>query len=134
MELCAPYGQLVQTKLAVGPNRWRLVMHISLNWAPQLINLSGAAFRVLNKEAIYRNQAFVEFVHISAAVSMATRYADSSDPAKVRLNTVLPRASCLTGPYLCHQASTKPDNHSGKGQDGFPPVLLEAGDYQRAWQ
>ena len=30
VELCAPYGQLVQTKLAVGPNRWRLVMHISL--------------------------------------------------------------------------------------------------------
>ena len=89
---------------------------------------------MLNNEGEYRNQAFVEFVDISAAVSMATRYADGSDPAKVRLNTVLPRASCLTGPFLSYQTSTKPDNHSGKGQDSFPPVLLEAGDHQCAWQ
>ncbi len=50
IELCQPFGKLVQTKLNVGANK---------------------------------NQAFVEFTDMNAAIQMVSYYASSADPAKV---------------------------------------------------
>ena len=51
IELCQPFGKLVQTKLNVGANK---------------------------------NQAFVEFTDMNAAIQMVSYYASSADPAKVK--------------------------------------------------
>ncbi|KAK9864277.1 hypothetical protein WJX84_009138 [Apatococcus fuscideae] len=79
IELCQPFGKLVQTKLNVGANK---------------------------------NQAFVEFTDMNAAIQMVSYYASSADPAKVRGKTV----------YL--QYSTRQEIVNSKTQGDTPSNVL----------
>lgn len=91
IELCQPFGKLVQTKLNVGANK---------------------------------NQAFVEFTDMNAAIQMVSYYASSADPAKV----CSPCPCTLTGRMYSSIALQLTWLSAGPWQDRIPAVLHAARD------
>jgi len=98
VELCAPYGQLVQTKLAVGPNRWNLVMHISLlSGHLSLLHCPGILSSA-QQGGYHTGTRPLWSLRTSVRLSRWPRITQTAlIPPRCDLNTVLPCASCLTG-------------------------------------